>query len=126
MFFKNKQKNNTPSSEKSFRVPRYNCVAKIEINGFEGEAVLTNINQAGFCMESRTYAAMLLGEHYIMRIKPEPAAKIPPFDLEVEVRWVQSSENKFNSGFRIVKAPVDRSFEKYIDYIKTLSNNLSA
>jgi hypothetical protein len=76
-------------------------------------------------MESRTYAAITVGERYTMRVTPETAAQVRPFELEVEVRWVRSAEDSFNSGFRIVKPPADRSLEKYIDYVKT-RNRISA
>jgi hypothetical protein len=119
MFFKKEQKAGQPASGEMPRLPRYGCVAKISINGFEGEAVLRNINQGGFRMESKTYAALTANEHYTIRIRPEAAAGIEPFELEVEARWIQSTENSFNSGFLVTKRTADKSFEKYIDYIKS-------
>jgi hypothetical protein len=118
LFAKNKEK---VEAAKLPRRPRYRCVARVGINGFEGEAVLKNINLGGFLMESRTYAAIAVGEHYTMQIKPEDASRLKPFELEVEVRWIQSAETKFSAGFLVVKFPVDRSFEKYVDYIKALN-----
>jgi hypothetical protein len=103
------------------RKPRYGCVARVGINGFEGEAVLKNISAGGFRMESRTYAAIAVGEHYTMQIKPEAASGLKLFELEVEVRWIQSAETKFSAGFLVVKAPADRSFEKYVDHIRALN-----
>jgi hypothetical protein len=120
MFFKKKQKIKQSSSEETPRAPRYDCVARVSINGFEGEAVLRNINRGGFRMESRTYAAITVGERYTMQIKPEASANLPPFELNVEVRWIQSSETSFNSGFLIIKPSADQSFEKYIDHIISL------
>jgi hypothetical protein len=118
--FKKKKKDAEPqdSSRASPRAPRYSTLARVRINGFEGEAVLRNINLGGFCMESKTYAAIGLGEHYTMQINPESSANISPFELEVEVRWVRSTEKNFNSGFLISRAPPDRSMEKYMDHIK--------
>jgi hypothetical protein len=107
------------------RMPRYSSIAHIHINGFEGQALLRNINQGGFRMESRTYAAITLGEHYIMEIAPEPVTNVRPFSLEVEVRWVRSTEKSFNAGFLIVKPPADRSLEKYVDYV-ILQNRVEA
>jgi hypothetical protein len=120
MFFTSKQKteNQLPVNE-SPRAQRYVCVAHVGINGFEGEAVLRNINNDGFRMESKTYAAITVGEHYAMRIKPEATSNLNAFELTVEVRWVKSTETSFNSGFLIVKPPADKSLEKYIEYIKS-------
>jgi vacuolar-type H+-ATPase subunit D/Vma8 len=105
------------------RAPRYRCVVRAGINGFEGEAVLKNISSGGFLMESRTYAAIAVGEHYTIQIKPEAASGVKLFELEVEVRWIQSTETKFSAGFLVTKPPVDRSLEKYVDYVKTKIRN---
>jgi hypothetical protein len=69
-------------------------------------------------MESRTYAAISVGEHYTMQITPEESAAVHPFIIEVEVRWVRSTEKNFNAGFLIIKPSADRSLEKYINYVK--------
>ncbi|MDR1900440.1 MAG: hypothetical protein LBQ55_10560 [Treponema sp.] len=120
LLFKKKRTGKTLSASKENpRLPRYTCVARLTINGFEGEAVLRNIGAGGFCMESRTYAAITVGDRYVMTIQPEKAAGLKAFELEVEVRWVQSAETKFNSGFLISKPPAGGALEKYIEYIKS-------
>lgn len=118
MIFMNKQKSDNPPPNENFRPPRYASVARVGINGFEGEAVLRNISTGGFRMESKTYVAIEVGEHYVMQIKPEAASNLRPFELEVEVRWIQSSETSFTAGFLVIKPPADRSFEKHVEYIK--------
>jgi hypothetical protein len=123
MFFQKGPKTEQPSFREMPRAPRYSCVARIGIKGFEGEAVLRNINLGGFRMESKTYAAITVHEHCTIRIKPEAASGIKPFELEVEVRWIQSSEKSFNSGFLVTRPPVDKSFEKYIAYIARTYKN---
>ncbi|MDR2662285.1 MAG: hypothetical protein LBC31_04735 [Treponema sp.] len=117
MFFKNTQKAGVfPVIP---REPRYTCIARMSINGFDGEAVLRNINRRGFLMESRTFVIIEVGKNYVMRIKPEAASGLNSFGLEVEVRWVRSAETRFNSGFLITGDITDRSFERYIGYIKS-------
>jgi hypothetical protein len=116
--FKRKTTNAGPVNQINTRPPRYRTVARVRINGFEGEAVLRNINEGGFCMESRTYAAISPGEHYIMLICPEKSAEIPCFELEVEGRWIRSTEKTFSAGFLIVKSPVDHSMERYMNHLK--------
>jgi hypothetical protein len=118
MIFMDNQKTDKPAPKESSRPPRYTTVARVGINGFEGEAVLRNISTGGFRMESRTYAAIGVGDRYVMQIKPEAASNLRPFELEVEVRWIQSTETSFSSGFLVIKPPIDRSFEKYVDYIR--------
>jgi hypothetical protein len=117
-FMKKKKSENKIVSQEAPRAPRYNSVARVRINGFEGEAVLRNVSIGGFRMESRTYAAIQIGERYLMWIQPEPSANVSTFELEVEVRWVQSSETSFSSGFLIISVPVSPYYEKYIERIK--------
>jgi hypothetical protein len=101
-------------------------VARIRINGFEGEAVLRNINSGGFRMESRTYAAITVGERYGMKIIPESASNISPFDLEIEARWVQNTEKSFSAGLRVASPSANKIFDKYVNYVKTHSSVYSA
>ncbi|MDR2740626.1 MAG: PilZ domain-containing protein [Treponema sp.] len=117
LFFKERTAEPSDFKEK-LREPRYKCVVFVNINGFEGEAVLSNINTGGYCMESRTYAALAPGDRHIMQIRPEPHSGIKPFEMEVEVRWIKSTETRFSAGFLVMERPVDRSFEKYIEYVK--------
>jgi hypothetical protein len=116
--FKEKTKAASPGIPGNPRLPRYSTVARVSINGFEGEAVLRNINEGGFCLESKTYAAITPGERYIMWISPEKTTAISRFEIEVEGRWIRSTEHSFNAGFLIVKPPVGRSMERYMDHIK--------
>jgi hypothetical protein len=104
------------------REPRYSTVARIRINGFEGEAVLRNINSGGFRMESRTYAAITVGERYGMKIIPESASNISSFDLEIEVRWVQNTEKSFSSGLQVASPSANKIFDKYVNYVKAHSS----
>jgi hypothetical protein len=122
MIFKKTKKNVEENAVQDQRKePRYNAVARIRVNGFEGEAVLRDINSAGFRMESRTYAAIIVGEHYSMQIIPEDTANIPPIDLEVEVRWIRNAETSSHSGFLITDRPIGRIFDRYMVFIKTRS-----
>jgi hypothetical protein len=118
MWFKTKKKAAKDLDAAPPRPPRYNSVARVRINGFEGEAVLRNVSIGGFRMESRTYAAIQTGERYTMRIQPEFSANVSVFELVVEVRWIQSSETSFSCGFLIVSAPVGNYYEKYIDSVR--------
>jgi hypothetical protein len=115
LFLKGKEKTSQTSSGENPRPPRYSAVARVRINGFEGEAVLRNISIGGFRMESKTYAAITVGEHYAIQIIPEAIAMLNLIEMEVAARWIQSAETSFNSGFLIITA--NQSFEKYVDYI---------
>jgi hypothetical protein len=111
-----------PVSAASQRPPRYSCAAYVSINGFEGQALLRNISIGGFCLESRTYAALKQGEEHSMTITSDSTSGLAPFEIKVEVRWVRSTETSFNAGFAMVKSSVgNRAMEKYIDYLKVHS-----
>ncbi|MDR3191791.1 MAG: PilZ domain-containing protein [Treponema sp.] len=110
-------------TESAPRAPRYGCIVRVGINGFEGEAILSNISSGGFLMESRTYAAITVGDRYTIQIKPESESGLKLFELGVEVRWIRSTETKFSAGFLVIRPPVNRFFEKYLDYIKSKNRN---
>jgi c-di-GMP-binding flagellar brake protein YcgR len=103
------------------RQPRYDCVAHVKVNGFEGQAALRNVSIGGFRMESRTFAAMQPGEQYTMQIAPLAETGIAAFEVKVEVRWVKSDVTSFNVGFLIVNPASERYLTKYIDYLKQQS-----
>jgi hypothetical protein len=119
---KDKNEENSATVKIISRPLRYdNTMARIAINGFEGEALLKNISVGGFCMESRTYAALGVGEQYIINITPENNSRLSSFDLEIEVRWIKSTEKNFMTGLLIINPSSNRSLEKYIEYIKNHS-----
>jgi hypothetical protein len=99
------------------RAVRYSSMATVKINGFEGEALLKDINAGGLCMESLTYASFDLYKSYMMSISPEPSFGVEPFDLKVKVQWLHSSATLFSTGFSIIEPPRGHAFQKYIDAV---------
>ncbi|MDR2607973.1 MAG: PilZ domain-containing protein [Treponema sp.] len=116
-FFSGKKNVHKDKEELAPRAPRYSSVAFIEVNDFEGRALLKNISVTGFCMQSKTYANLIPGEKYIMHIFPEKSAGLKVIEAEVEVRWVRSEVSRFDVGLLIAKSS-GRDMEKYIDYLK--------
>jgi methyl-accepting chemotaxis protein len=103
-------------TENQARAPRYKANALVSINEFEGSALLSNINLGGFSIASKTFAAIVPGESYTMKITPDPAVKLDSFTLTVNVRWIRSTVSRFTVGFS-VKTSVP-GFETYINYLK--------
>ncbi|MDR3174662.1 MAG: PilZ domain-containing protein [Treponema sp.] len=99
------------------RPPRYECSLMVGINGYEGQAVLKNISQTGFRMESKTFVDIEAGSNYVMHISPEAITGIKPFDVTVEVRWAQSSPDKFALGLLVTQTE-NHSFQKYVNYLR--------
>jgi hypothetical protein len=118
LFFKSKKKEIKEESPLiTDRAPRYESLAVVNINGYEGMAVLTNVSQTGFRMESKTFVEIEIGSTYTIRISPPPFTGIQDFDATVEVRWAQSSLEKFSLGLMLIQGG-NRFFQKYIDYAK--------
>jgi hypothetical protein len=124
LFFKSKRNQEDDSNANQLnpvkRAPRYGSLALVSINGYEGMAVLRNISQSGFRMESKTFVDMNLGDVYVMQITPEPSSGIAQFEIPVEIRWVESSAEKFAAGFMLTQA-ASRSFQKYVDFRSQVS-----
>jgi c-di-GMP-binding flagellar brake protein YcgR len=121
MLFNKKKTQIADDSAPNPRQPRYDCLAFVRINGFEGQAILRNISAGGFCLESKTYAHVQPGEPYTIEITPVAESGITVFSVKVEARWVKSEVERFNVGFLIVNSAAERHLAKYIDYLKTQS-----
>ncbi|MDR1866737.1 MAG: PilZ domain-containing protein [Treponema sp.] len=100
------------------KAERFSSIAQVTVDGFSGYAVLNDMSPTGFSITSKTYVALIPQEHYMMCIIPEPQANLESFELEVEVRWVQSEETTFHAGLAIVYAPNESIVQHYIDYLK--------
>jgi hypothetical protein len=117
-----KRKENPTEEETIQRAPRYNSIAGVCINGFDGQALLKNISIGGLCMQSKTYAALIPGEKHIMKISPEVSTGRDAFKIEVEVRWVRSEVSRFEAGLLLTKPPnhfpmENQELVKYLDYL---------
>jgi hypothetical protein len=121
MLFMKKKTESVEDSGANPRQPRYDCLAVVKVNGFEGKAVLRNVSVSGFCMESKTYVHMQPGEQYTMEITPVAESGIAVFSVKVEARWVKSEVDHFNVGFLMVNSAAERHLAKYIDYLKQQS-----
>ncbi|MDR3337897.1 MAG: hypothetical protein LBT16_11920 [Treponema sp.] len=118
LFLKKKEvESKTVDFYKAARGDRYTTLARVAINGFEGQGLLRNVSSGGFCMESKTFAGLDVGSSYTIQIIPEASAGINRIDdLTVEVRWARTSPEKFAVGFQVLQS--SRSFEKYVEYIR--------
>ncbi|MHB9291557.1 putative methyl-accepting chemotaxis protein [Hollandina sp. SP2] len=102
--------------ESQTRAHRYKANALVSINEFEGSALLSNINLGGFSIASKTFAAIVPGESYTMKITPDPLIKVDSFNLTVNVRWIRSTVSRFSAGFSVQDS--EAGFETYINYLK--------
>jgi hypothetical protein len=123
LFFKSEKKKEggKPSAVPS-RPLRYECLLAVGINGYEGRAVLRNISNTGFRLESKTFVEIETGANYFVSISPEAGVK--PFDVGVEVRWMSSSPEKFSMGLMVTQ-PNNRPFQQYVEYLKKQAERTS-
>ena len=99
------------------RAPRYDSIGFVSINGYEGMAVLRNVSQSGFRMESKTFVEMESGSVFTMSITPELSSGLRRFDVKVEVRWIQSAHDRFSAWFMVVEDG-NRFLRRYVDFLK--------
>jgi hypothetical protein len=122
MIYTKKERSPGDSSGKNPRAPRYDCMARISIKGFEGEAVMRNVSPGGFRMESRTHREISVHTLCSVRVDPEDGSGIQTFELEAEVRWVLSNEDGLSAGFMVPAAESGKiapgTFESYVEYRK--------
>jgi hypothetical protein len=121
IFGKNRKtsKVNAASTSLKKRASRYDCMAVVTVNGFEGRAALKNISVEGGCIVSRTYAVLKPGNEYIISIDPSGIPDMIPFKINIEIKWVKSTETVFSAGFMTAKSPVrNRALENYLNRIK--------
>jgi hypothetical protein len=125
LFLKRKKKDSELKAVKfhtAERKTRYTTLARIGVNGFEGQGILRNVSSGGFCMESKTFADLDVGSSYSIQIIPEGSTGINRIDdLSVEIRWIRTSPEKFAVGFQVLQP--NRSFEKYVEYLKANSGS---
>jgi ABC-type transporter Mla subunit MlaD len=99
------------------RNQRFNCKARVRITGFDGCALLRDVSEGGFCLESGTYIALKVGQQHEIAIRPAEETGIAPFTLTVEVRWVRSTESAFRCGFKVAgMTGAEEAFPQFVQY----------
>ena len=97
---------------------RYPTLARALIpDVFDGEALLKDLSITGCCVEYTMYVDVKPNTAYTVKVIPDSAAKIAPFELQVESRWVRSGGYSCEIGFTIIESPKGRDFQYYVDYL---------
>jgi hemerythrin len=100
------------------REQRYTSRAYITVKGFEGIALIRDINTGGFCLASKTYVEMNPKERFSIKITPETETGVGSFEMSVEVRWTRSSPKLFAAGFSILGQDASKNLDRYIVYLR--------
>jgi hypothetical protein len=105
---------------------RYPALARAVLpEVFDGEALLKDLSITGCCLEYTMFVDVKPNAGYKVRIIPDTAAKIAPFELQVESRWVRAGGYSCEIGFAIVVSPKGRDFQRYVDYLAWRTGNLT-
>jgi hypothetical protein len=91
---------------------------------FEGEALLKDLSITGCCVEYTMYVDVKLNVQYKLQVVPDSTAKIAPFELQVESRWVRTGGYSCEIGFAITVSPKGRDFQRYVDYLAWRSTSI--
>jgi hypothetical protein len=102
-------------NRKSVRYPTLARAVIPEIH--DGEALLKDISITGCRVEYTMFVDVKQDAHYTVRILPDSVARIEPFDLFVESRWVHADGYSCEIGFAIIASPKGRDFQRYVDYL---------
>jgi hypothetical protein len=110
------------NNRKSIRYPTLARALVPEL--FDGEALLKDLSITGCCVEYTMFVDVKLNVEYKLQVIPDSAAKIPPFELQVESRWVRSGGYSCEIGFAITVSPKGRDFQRYVDYLAWRSTSV--
>ncbi|GHV74194.1 hypothetical protein AGMMS49940_14960 [Spirochaetia bacterium] len=84
---------------------------------FDGEALLKDLSITGCCVEYTMFVDVKPNTPYALKVIPDSAAKIAPFEIQVESRWVRSGGYSCEIGFAITVSPKGKDFQRYVDYL---------
>jgi hypothetical protein len=97
---------------------RYPTIARAVISEIvDGEALLKDLSITGCRVEYTMFVDVKPNVPYKVQILPDSAARIDPFDLSVESRWVRADGYSCEIGFAITASPKGRDFQRYVDYL---------
>jgi len=97
---------------------RFQTLAKVKIMGIrKSDYPLVDLSVTGCRVEFPVEEEIMPNNKFKMRIVPESASKVAPFNITVESKWVRVCVNACETGFSIVEPPKGKQFQRYVDYI---------
>jgi len=97
---------------------RFLTTAKVVIKEFgKEEFQLKDLSITGCRLEYPLDTEISLDKRFSLEIIPETEAKIKPFSIDVESKWVRVSSNSCEAGFMITESPKGKQFQNYVDYL---------
>jgi hypothetical protein len=97
---------------------RFLTTAKVTVKEFgKEEFQLKDLSITGCRIEYPIDTEILLNTRFSLKIIPEKEAKINPFLITAEARWIRVSGNSSEAGFMITESPKGKQFQNYVDYL---------
>ena len=97
---------------------RFQSFAKVIIKEFgKEEFQLKDLSITGCRIEYPLDVEILLDTRFSLKIIPEKEAKIHPFSIIGEARWIRVSSTSCEAGFLITDSPRGKQFKSYVDYL---------
>jgi len=97
---------------------RFLTAAKVTIKEFgKEEFQLKDLSITGCRIEYPLDVEILLDMRFSLKIFPEKEAKVHPFSMVVEAKWMGVSVNSCEAGFLIIESPKGKEFQNYVDYL---------
>ena len=97
---------------------RFLTTARAAIKELDTEEFqLKDLSITGCRIEYPSDIEISLNTRFSLKIIPEKEAKIHPFLITVESKWVGVSGNLYEAGFMITESPKGKQFQNYVDYL---------
>jgi hypothetical protein len=100
------------------RDTRFLTIAKVVIKEFGKEVFqLKDLSITGCRLEYPIDTEISMDKQFSLEIIPEKEAKIKPFTITAESKWIRVSSNSCEAGFMIIESPKGKQFQNYVDYL---------
>jgi len=97
---------------------RFLTVAKVEIKELSKEEFqLKDLSVTGCRIEYPLDTEIKLNMPLSLKICPEKEAKVKPFSITAEAKWLRVNSSSCEAGFMITESPKGRQFQNYVDYL---------
>jgi len=112
------EKHSGKSKPEKRRDTRFSTIANVVIKELGKEIFqLKDLSITGCRLEYPIDTEISLDKHFSLEIIPEKDAKIKPFLITAESKWIRVSSNSCEAGFMITESPKGKQFQNYVDYL---------
>ena len=112
------EKHNGKTRPEKRRDTRFLTIAKVAIKELgKEEFQLKDLSITGCRLEYPIDTEITLDKRFSLEIIPEKEAKIKPFLIIAESKWIRVSSNSCEAGFMITESPKGKQFQSYVDYL---------